>query len=257
MDALDSVLLRYGIEILDDRNDFSEIEGRGYSWRLSPIWTSWATLLDGGTIAFYLPETHSALTTLTGMQVDYIRTRFIGSTMTLFLVGYYEGELPFGPFWSEDFTAKIEQLSSQMRRKLSFAKNLQEVLNSCESKNNWRWYVSYKEAMGYFFGAQGDSYRSREAAGHRYEWSWRYQNTHCSNSAGVPMALAWGPNTKWITTDGACLGYHSSWSFGDRKPSPRIWVRERWSCRYSQIIHRSCVCPFAKRSQRRKKRLGY
>ena len=75
--------------------------------------------------------------------------------MTLFLVGYYEGELPFGPFWSEDFTAKIDQLSSQMRRKLSFAKNLQEVLNSCESKNNWRWYVSYKEAMGYFLVHRG------------------------------------------------------------------------------------------------------
>ena len=155
MDALDSVLHGYGIEILDDRKDFSEIEGRGYSWRLSPIWTSWATILDGGTIAFYLPETHSALTTLTGIQVDYIRTRFIGSTMTLFLVGYYEGELPFGPFWSEDFTANIDQLSSQMRRKLSFAKDLQEVLNSCESKNNWSWFVSYKEAMGYFLVHRG------------------------------------------------------------------------------------------------------
>ena len=80
MDALDSVLLWYGKEIWDDMEDFSEIEG-GHSWRLSPIWTSWLTHLDGGTIAFYSSETHSDFT-LTGMQ-DYICARLIGSTMTV------------------------------------------------------------------------------------------------------------------------------------------------------------------------------
>ena len=150
MSALEIILRRYAIEVVDNRKDFSELEGKGETWKLSPVWSSWASRLDDGSIAFYLPETHEALTFLTGRRVDYIRTRAVGSTTILFLVGYSVGEQTFGPFWSEEFAAKMDQIPSQMSRKLYFARKLQAVLNKCESDRSWRWIKSYREAMQYF-----------------------------------------------------------------------------------------------------------
>ena len=106
MNALEIILRRYTIEIVDNRKDFSELEGKGESWKLSPVWSSWASRLDDGSIAFYLPETHKAFTILTGRHVDYIRARAVGSIAILFLVGYSLGEQSFGPFWSEEFIDK-------------------------------------------------------------------------------------------------------------------------------------------------------
>ena len=150
MSALEIILRRYAIEIVDNRKDFSELEGKGEMWKLSPVWSSWASRLDDGNIAFYLPETHEALTFLTGRRVDYIRARAVGSTTILFLVGYSVGEQTFGPFSSEEFVAKMDQIPSQMSRKLYFARKLQAVLNKCESDRSWRWIKSYREAMQYF-----------------------------------------------------------------------------------------------------------
>jgi len=150
MGALDEILHDYDVEILGDRKDFSQLEGRGNAWKISAIWASWATRLDGGNIAFYLPETHMALTTLTGNRVDYIRARVKGTTMILFLVGYSEGELPFGPFWVDEFESNMAEIPSQMIRKLNFAQKLQELLNSCDADRSWRWIASYKEAVDYF-----------------------------------------------------------------------------------------------------------
>ena len=87
---------------------------------------------------------------LTGRHVDYIPARAVGSTTILFLVGYSLGEQSFGPFWSEEFIAKMDHIPSQMSRKLYFARKLQEVLNKCDSDRSWRWIKSYREAMQYF-----------------------------------------------------------------------------------------------------------
>ena len=98
MNALEIILRRYAIEIVDNRKDFSELEGKGESWKLSPVWSSWTPRLDDSSIAFYLPETHKALTILTVRHVEYICARAVGSTTIFFLVGYSLGEQSFGPF---------------------------------------------------------------------------------------------------------------------------------------------------------------
>ena len=72
------------------------------------------------------------------------------SARLLFLVGYSLGEQSFGPFWSEEFIAKMDHIPSQMSRKLYFARKLQEVLSKCDSDRSWRWIKSYREAMQYF-----------------------------------------------------------------------------------------------------------
>ena len=149
MSTLQDVLLQYDLEIVGHKRDFSEVIGKGESWKFSSLWSSWATCLDDGFIVFFLPDTHKALTILTGKHVDYIPTRILGSKMTLYLVGYCGGELPFGPFWSEKFTDKLDQISSHMRRKLHFAKQLQETLKSVDGERSSYWMKSYRDGVDY------------------------------------------------------------------------------------------------------------
>ena len=123
-----------------------------YAWRKTwsshPYWASWATKFDETGLVYFLPEVYDTLALLTGKKLDYVQV-WCGNQL-LYAVGFYRGELPFGPFWHDDFKFKMKFLDSRMARICIFAQCLQEELDAADSDRLQLWLKSFRESKDYF-----------------------------------------------------------------------------------------------------------
>ena len=83
------------------------------TWSSHPYWASWVTKFDETDLIYYLPEVFELLILLTGKKLDYVPV-WCGNQL-LYAVGFYRGELPFGPFWHDDLNSKWNMLEVAWR----------------------------------------------------------------------------------------------------------------------------------------------
>ena len=68
---------------------------------------------------------------MTGKKLDYVPV-WCGNQL-LYAVGFYRGELPFGPFRHDDFKFKMKYVGGGMARICAFARCFQEELDVADS----------------------------------------------------------------------------------------------------------------------------
>ena len=66
-----------------------------------------------------------------------------------YAVGFYRGELPFGPFWHDDFKFKMKYVGGGMARICAFARCLQEELDVADSDRLYLWLKSFRDSNDY------------------------------------------------------------------------------------------------------------
>ena len=117
-------------------------------WMRDPYWVSWATKFDNSDLVYFLPEVYETLTLLTGKSFDFVPVWY--GDILLYLVGFYDGEQPFGPFWHNSFNDKLKCLDARMVRLCAFAETLQRDLNESDSDRLYLWSKSFRESRDYF-----------------------------------------------------------------------------------------------------------
>ena len=117
------------------------------TWSSHPYWASWATKFDETDLIYYLPEVFELLIPLTGKKLDYVPV-WCGNQL-LYAVGFYRGELPFGPFWHDDFKFKMKYVGGRMARICAFARCLQEELDVADSDRLYLWLKSFRDSNDY------------------------------------------------------------------------------------------------------------
>ena len=117
------------------------------TWSSHPYWASWATKFDETDLIYYLPEVFELLILLTGKKLDYVPV-WCGNQL-LYAVGFYRGELPFGPFWHDDFKFKMKYVGGRMARICAFARCLQEELDVADSDRLYLWLKSFRDSNDY------------------------------------------------------------------------------------------------------------
>ena len=116
------------------------------TWSSHPYWASRATNFDETDLIYYLPEVFELLILLTGKKLDYVPV-WCGNQL-LYAVGFYRGELPFGPFWL-DFKFKMKYVGGRMVRICAFAWCLQEELDVADSDRLYLWLKSFRDSNDY------------------------------------------------------------------------------------------------------------
>ena len=96
------------------------------TWASHPLWLAYGTKLDSSDLVYYCPEMFDTLTALTGEDVPYVKAH--NGKITLLIVGAYAGEIPLGPFWTDD--VKIPKTMGKTRsvRLLRFGQAVQRDL---------------------------------------------------------------------------------------------------------------------------------
>ena len=124
-----------------------DLNGKGYAWKTDPYWVSWGTMLDDTGLIYFLPETYEMMACLTGKRFDYVEAQL--GDIVLYIVGFYRGEQPFGPFWHEHFTDHLKDLSPRMKCICAFVKLLQEDIDASDANKVYEWMRSYRESNSY------------------------------------------------------------------------------------------------------------
>ena len=135
-----------GLTVLGSKG-INDLNGKGHAWKTDPYWVSWGTKFDETELIYMLPETYEALAHLTGKTFDYVDV-CVGD-ITLYLMGFYHGEQPFGPFWQECFNNRVNKLSPRMKRISEFVKMLQEDIDDSDADKVYDWIKSYIESERY------------------------------------------------------------------------------------------------------------
>ena len=141
-----SYLKGIGLMLLNDKG-VEDLNGKGYAWKTDPYWVSWGTKLDNTGLMYFLPETYETLVSLTGKRFDYVSAQW--GDITLYIVGFYYGEQPFGPFWQDHFSDHLKDLSPRMKRICAFVKLLQEDIDASNADKVYEWMRSYRESESY------------------------------------------------------------------------------------------------------------
>ena len=113
------------------------------TWSSHPYWASWATKFDETDLIYYFPEVFELLILLTGKKLDYVPV-WCGNQF-----GFYRGELPFGPFWHDDFKFKMKYVGGRMAHICAFAQCLQEELDVVDSDRIYLWLKSFRDSNDY------------------------------------------------------------------------------------------------------------
>ena len=114
------------------------------TWKSDPYWVSWAAKLDDTDLAYFLPEIYQTLAILTDKTYDYVPV--CCGDICLYFVGGFFGDQPFGPFWHDSFTDKMQIVESQLARICAFAKCLQGDLAKTDLN---KWVKSYLDSNSY------------------------------------------------------------------------------------------------------------
>ena len=117
------------------------------TWSSHPNWASWATKFDETGLIYYLLEVFELLILLTGKELDYVPV-WCGNEL-FYAVGLYHGELPFGPFWHDDFQFKMKYVGGCMVRICTFARCLQEEIDVADSDRLYLWLRSFRDSYDY------------------------------------------------------------------------------------------------------------
>ena len=109
----------------------------------NPLWLSYATRLDETRLMYVLPDMHQALSLLTGVEMKYFEGK-IGD-MKLYIIGLWDLEQPFGPFWESGLTIPTEGISTRAKHMFHFGEIIQnEILKHLEElKECYRKSASY------------------------------------------------------------------------------------------------------------------
>jgi len=136
-----------GLLLTTEKNTIQDLEGKGYAWKSDPYWVSWGTKLDDTNLVYFLPETYDALVYLTRKRFDYVEAKL--GDITLYIVGFYNGEQPFGPFWHDSFSKHLKDISPRMKRIMEFAKSLHHDVDASDANKIYQWIKSYQDSERY------------------------------------------------------------------------------------------------------------
>ena len=143
------------IRIIDPRKTFDAIEGKGIEWKKYDILVNYATKLDESDLCYLLPDMYEALCFLLGHSVDYIKATtepiekgIVNFPIEMYLLGYYEGTQPLGPFWKPGFSEKFDEnpddvIKPRVARILKYARALHNDLNTSSQERLKIWQDSY------------------------------------------------------------------------------------------------------------------
>ena len=141
------------ITIIDTRKTFDDIKGKGNGWKRYDIFVNYATKLDESDVCYILPDMYRALCFLLGLEegsVDYIKASTeheeVNFPIVMYLLGYYEGTQPLGPFWKSSFPDNLDgvpQIASRVARILKYARALDRDLNTSSKERLKNWQESY------------------------------------------------------------------------------------------------------------------
>ena len=98
------------------------------TWASHPLWLAYGTKLDDSDIVYYFQEMFDTLTALTGEDVPYVKAR--NGRMTLLIVGTYPGDIPLGPFWTEDVRMSKKIGNTRSMRLIKFGQAVQRDLQN-------------------------------------------------------------------------------------------------------------------------------
>ena len=149
-DKLQAALDASGVQITDSsKRTFDDVIGKGESWKRHDILLSYATKLDESDLYYMLPDMYQALCYLIGQCVGYIRAstkNLDNPPIEMFLLGFYEGPQPMGPFWKTSFPEKLDDIpliNSRVARILKYARAMQHDLDHCHEARKQQWINSF------------------------------------------------------------------------------------------------------------------
>ena len=134
-----------GIGLMTQGNKgIADLNGKGYVWKTDPYWVSCGMMLDDTGLIDFLPETYQMLSNVRGKRFDYVSAQL--GNIIIYIVGFYCGKQPLGPFWQEHFTDHLKDVNPCMKHICAFVKLLQENIDTSDGKKLYGWMRSYQES---------------------------------------------------------------------------------------------------------------